>query len=455
VLSIESPHRPEGPSVESSRKSQNRGDPALYTEPFHRSEGPSAESSRKAQIRRDSALFAVSPHRSEGPSEKSSRKSQIRRNSAQPAESPHRSEGPSSASSRKSQNRKESLLYAEVPKISGRRGVSTGGRRQQSSLTSGIAPANVERNASLQSIRTETSSLSPLTESLTTVQVVDETKISSPVSNTTGELTQLGLKQALQGTDAPEPVSIKSGKLLEMRRNDDSGRSGRKFNSSQTGDSRKRNGDNNSVSDSVSSANTRHHNRRPSSYISKLPEVSSSTFSLSDSFPADIPRKGFTNRTTTADFTPREGEIRATSISASHQNVAEVGARVNEPRSRGQFRNRSRELAGTERSMETRQQRTYHRSSFRSDGSRNKLSVDAVTNGKPQTTARNLDGETLSRSSDVTQKPLKGRGGSRWSHSRVQEHEILKVTNVLVVALLKFKPFKTETNAAIMKLGGT
>lgn len=442
VLSVGSPHRPVGPSVDSSRKSQNKGDPALYTEPSHRLRNPSAESTRKSQIRRDSALSAVSPHRSEGLSEKSSRKSQIRRNSAQSTESPHRSEGLTSESSRKSQNMKESPLSAEAPKISGRRGLSTGGRRQQSSLASGIAPANGEHNASLQSIRKETSSLSPLTESLTTVQVADETKLPSLASNTTDEPAQLGLKQEIQGTDAPEPASIKSGNLLEMRRKDDSGRSGRKFISSQTGDSKKRNGDNNSVSDPVSSANTRHHNRRPSNYISKLPEVSISTFALSDNSPTNTPRKGFSWRTTTTDLTPREGGVQSTSISASRQSVAEVGTRVNEPRSRGQFQNRSRELAGTERSLETRQQRSYHRSSVVSDGSRNKLSVDAVTNGKPQTTARNMGGETLSRSSDVTQKPLKGRGENRRSHSRGQDLEILKVTNVLVVALFKFIPFK-------------
>ena len=237
-----------------------------------------------------------------------------------------------------------------------------------------------------------------------------------------------------------------------MRRRDDSDRNGRKFNSSQMGDSRNRNGVANSVSDSVSSANTRHHNKRPSNYISKLPEVSSSAFALSDSSPTDIPRIGFTRRTTIAEFTPREGEMRSTVTSASRQNVTEAGARVNEPRSRGQFRNRSRELAGTERSTETRQQRTNRRTSVRLDGSSNKLSADAMTNSKPQTSARNLGGETLSRSSDVTQNPLKGRGGSRWNHSRGQGLEISKVTKVLVVVLMKCKPFKTETNPATMKL---
>lgn len=417
-----------------------------------RSEGHSAGFSRRSQDRRDSALSVEFPHRSEGPSEKSSRNSQIRRNSAQSAESPHRSEGPSSESSRNSQNRKESALYVEAPKISGRRGVSTGGRWQQSSLTNGIALANVRHSALLQSLGTETSSLSPLTGSLTTVQVVHERGISAPISITTGVPAHLGLKQALLVTDAPEPVSIKRVNLLEMRRIDDLGRSGRKFNSSQTGDSRNRNGVGNSVSDSVSSGNTRHHNRRPSNYISKLPEVSSSAFALSDSSPTDIPRIGFTRRTTTAEFTPREAEMRSRSTSASHQNVAEVGARVNEPRSRGQFRNRSRELAGTERSMETRQQRTYSRTSVRLDGSRNKLSADAMTNSQPQTSAKNLGAETLSRSSDVTQKPLKARGGSRRNRSRGEELEIFKVTTLLVVVLLKFMPYKTETNSAIMKL---
>jgi len=419
-----------------------------------RSEGQSAGSSRRSQDRRDSALSVEFPHRSEGPSEKSSRNSQIRRNSAQSAESPHRSEGPSSESSRNSQNRKESALYAEAPKISGRRGVPTGGRWQQSSMTSGIAPANVRHSASLQSLRTETSSLSPLTESLKTVQLVHERGASAPVSNTTGVPAHLGLKQALLVTDAPEPVSIKRVNLFEMRRIDDLGRSGRKFNSSQTSDSRNRNGVSNSVSDSVSSGNTRHHNRRPSNYISKLPEVSSSAFTLSDSSSTDIPRIGFTRRTTTAEFTPREADMRSISTSASHQNVAEVGVQVNEPRSRGQFRNRSRELAGTTRSTETRQQRTYHRASVRLDGSRNKLSADAMTNGQPQASARNLGGETLSRSSDVTQKPLKGRGGSRRNHYRGEELENLKVTMLLVVLLLKFMLCKTKTNSAIMKLEG-
>ena len=242
--------------------------------------------------------------------------------------------------------------------------------------------------------------------------------------------------------------------LFEMRRIDDLGRSGRKFNSSQTGDSRNRSGVANSVSDLVSSGNTRHHNRRPSNYISKLPEVSRSAFALSDSSSTDIPRIGFTRRTTTAEVTPREADMRSTSTFASHQNVAEVGARVNEPRSRGQFRNRSRELAGTERSTETRQQRTYHRTSVRLDGSRNKLSADAMTNGQQQASARNLGGETLSRSSDVTQKPLKGRVGNRRNHSRGEELEIFKVTMLLVVVLLKFMPYKTKTNSAIMKLEG-
>lgn len=412
-----------------------------------RSEGHSAGFSRKSQDRRDSVLSV------EFPSEKSSRNSQIRRNSAQSAESPHRSEGPSSESSRNSQNRKESALYAEAPKRSGRRGVSTGGRWQQSSLTDGIALANVRHHASLQSLRTETSSLSPLTESLTTVQVVHERGISGPVSNTTGVPAHLGLKQALLVTDAPEPVSIKRVNLLEIRRIDDMGRSGRKFNSSQMGESRNRNGVPNSISDSVNSGNT-HHNRRPSNYISKIPEVSSSAFALSDISPSDIPRIGFTRRTTTAEFTPREADMRSTSTSSSHQNVADVSARVNEPRSRGQFRNRSRELAGTERSTEIRQQRTYRRTSGRLDGSRNKLSADAMTNGQPQTSAKNLGGETLSRSSDVTQKPLKDRGGSRRNHHRGEELEIFKVTTLLVVVLLKFMPHKTKTSSAIMKMEG-
>jgi len=225
-----------------------------------------------------------------------------------------------------------------------------------------------------------------------------------------------------------------------MRRIDDLGRSGRKFSSPQTDNSRNRNGVVNSVSDSVSSGNTRHHNRRPSNDISKLPEVSSSAFALSVGSPTDIPRIGFTRRTTTAEFTPREANMRSTSTSASHQNVAEVGAQVNKPRSRGQFRNRSRELAGTERSTESRQERTYRRTSVGLDGSGNKLSADAMTNSQPQTSAKNLGGETLSRSSDVTQKPLKGRDGSRRNHSRGEELEIFKVTMFLVVVLLKFMP---------------
>lgn len=393
-----------------------------------RSEGHSAGFSRRSHDRRDSTLSVEFLHKTEGPSEKPSRNSQVRRKSTQSAESPHRSEGPSSEPSRNSQNRKESALYAEAPKISGRRGVSTGGRWQQSSLTNGIALANVRHSASLQSLGTETSSLSPLTGPLTTVQVVHERGISAPVSNTTGVPAHIGLKQALLVTGAPEPVSIKRVNLLETRRIDDLGRSGRKFNSSQTGDSRNRNGVANSVSDSGSSGNTRHHNRRPSNYISKLPEVSSSAYALSDSSPTDIPRIGYTRRTTTADLISREADMRSTSTSASHQNVAEVGARVNEPRNRGQVRNRSRELAGTERSTETRQQRTYRRTSVRLDGNRNKFSADAMTNGQPQTLAKNLGGETLSRSSDVTQKPLKGRGGSRRNHSRGEELEIFKVT---------------------------
>jgi hypothetical protein len=102
--------------------------------------------------------------------------------------------------------------------------------------------------------------------------------------------------------------------------------------------------------------------------------------------------------------------------------------------------------------METRQQRTYSRTSVRLDGSRNKLSADAMTNSQPQTSAKNLGAETLSRSSDVTQKPLKARGGSRRNRSRGEELEIFKVTTLLVVVLLKFMPYKTETNSAIMKL---
>jgi len=303
-------------------------------------------------------------------------------------------------------------------------------------LTSGIALVNVRHSASLPSLGTETPSLSPLTESLTTAQVVHERGISAPVSNTAGVPAHLGLKQALLVTDAPEPLSMKRVNLLEMRRIDDLGRSGRKFSSPQTDNSSNRNGVANSVSDSVSSGNTRHHNRRPSNYISKLPEVSSSAFALSDGSPTDIPRIGFTRRTTTAEFTPREANMKSTSTSASHQNVAQV----NKPRSRGQFRSRSRELAGTERSTETRQQRTYRRTSVGLDGSGNKLPADAITNSQPQTSAKNLGGETLSRSSDVTQKPLKGRDGSRKNYSRGEELEIFKVTTLLVMVLLKFMP---------------
>jgi hypothetical protein len=251
----------------------------------------------------------------------------------------------------------------------------------------------------------------------------------------------LGVKEALPVTDAPEPVSVKTGKLFELGRNDDSDRSGRKFNSTQTGDRRKNNWDNNRVSDSVSSENTRHYNRRPSNYITKLPEVSSSTLTFSDSSSADIQRIGFTRRKTTADFTPWEGETRSTPVSVSHQNVAEVGAPANEQRSRGQFRNRFRESAGTERNAETRQHRTYHRSSVRSDESRNKSSAEIVPNGKALTTGGNKSGQTFSRSSNVTQKPPTGRSGSRRNHSRGQELEIHKVTSILVVLLFKFMAF--------------
>jgi hypothetical protein len=296
----------------------------------------------------------------------------------------------------------------------------------------------VQHSTSPHSVRTETSSSSSLTEVSSTVKVPDETEIPLETSNTTIRIaTQLEVKQELPVTDVPELVSIKTGELLEIRRKDASSRNGRKIDSSQTSGSRKRNRDSNTTLDSVSFSSTHQPRRRPSSYIDILPKVPNSTLTSSHDLPAEIQRRGFTRRTTTTDFPPKEGERRSTSMSSRRKNVAELDAPVNGPRSRGQPRNRARESAETERSVEARQQRTHHRNTITSGGSRAGLADDAVPSNKPLTTARNLGGQTSSRIRDVTQTPLNNRDGSRRSNLRGDEFRLYKVTNTLVVALFK------------------
>lgn len=371
--------------------------------------------------------------------------------------SSHRSEDTSTEFSRRSRNgRRHSTPSTETPKRSGRRGASTWGHRQQDSLPSGITPATVQHSTSVQSIRTETSSSSPLTESSSTVKTPDETETPLGTSNTTtGETTQLEAKQELPVTDVPELVSIKTGELLEIRRKDASGRSGRKIDSSQTSVNGKRNRDSNIKLDSVSSPSTQQPHRRPSSYIDVLPNVPKSTLTSSHDLPAEIPRRGFTRRTTTTDFPPKERERQSTSMSVRHKNVvAEVDVPVNGQRSRGQPRNRARESAETERSVEARHQRTHHRSSITPNGSRVGLSDDAVPSSKPLSTSRNFGGQTSSRNRDVTQTPLNSRDGSRRSHFRGDQFKLHKVTNALVMLLFKCMIFKTEINSLIVRLEG-
>lgn len=371
--------------------------------------------------------------------------------------SSHRSEETSTEFSRRSRNgRRHSAPSTEAPKRSGRRGASTGGRRQQDSLPSGITPATVQHSTSVQSVRTETSSSSPLTESSSTVKIPDETEIPLETSNTTTGVTmQLEVKQELPVTDVPEVVSIKTGELLEIRRKDALGRSGRKIDSSQTSVSGKRNRDSNTILDSVNSPSTQQPHRRPSSYIDVLPNTPKSTLTSSHDLPAEIPRRGFARRTTTTDFPPKEWERQSTSMPVRRKNiVAEVDAPVTGPRSRGQPRNRARESAETERSVEVRHQRTHHRNSVTSGGSRVGVSDDAVPRSKPPTTARNLGGQTSSRNRDVTQTPLNSRDGSRRSHFRGNQFELHKVTNALVVVLFKCMIFKTEINYLIVRLEG-
>jgi hypothetical protein len=270
-----------------------------------------------------------------------------------------------------------------------------------------------------------------------------------------GITTQLEVKQDLPVTDVPESVSIKTGELLEIRRKDASGRSGRKIDSSQTSVSGKRNRYNNTIFDSVSFPSTQQPRRRPSNYIDVLPKVRNSTLASSHDLPAEIPGRGFTRRTTTTDFPPKEWERQSTSVSVKRKNVADVDTPVNGPRSRGQPRNRAKDSAETERSVEARHQRTHHRNPITTGGSRFGLSDDAVPSSKPPTTARNLGGQTSSRNRNVTQTPLNSRDGSRRSHFRRDEFKLHKVTNALVVVLFKSMIFKTEINSLIVKVGRT
>lgn len=368
----------------------------------------------------------------------------------------HRSDDTSTEFSRRSRNgRRQSTTSTETPKRSGRRGASTGRRRQQDSLSISITPATVQHSTSVQPIRTETSS-PPLTESSSTVKIPDETEMPLEISNTTtGVTTQMEVKQELPVADVPELVSIKTGELLEIRRKDASDRSGRKIDSSQTSVSGKRNRGNNTILDSVSSTSTQQPHRQPSSYTDVLPNVPKGTLTSSHDLPSEIPRRGFTRRRTTTDFPPKEWERQSTSISVRHKNVvAEVDVPVNGPRSRGHPRNRARESAETERSVEVRHQRIHHRNSITSGVSRVGLSDDAVPRSRPPTTTGNLGGQTSSRNRDVTQTPLNSRDGSRRSHFRRDQFELHKVTNILVMVLFKCMIFKTEINYLVVRLEG-
>jgi hypothetical protein len=297
---------------------------------------------------------------------------------------------------------------------------------------------------------TETSTISSslLTESSSPAQIAHETEASN---TTTGTPTQPELKQELPVTDVPNPVSIKADELLEVRRND---ASGRKFDSSQTSGSRKRNGGSSILVESQSSANTRQPTRRPPNYIDKIPKVSddiSRISTSSDNLLVDIPRieVGFvrgttTTTTTTTDPPPDEGERRLRS--GSRKNVAEVSPTLNEPRSR------SRVSAQTQRSVEATQQRTYHRGFVRSGGSRTGTSADGVPSSNPQATARDFAGRTSSRTRDMTQPPLKDRNGNTRSRFRGEDFELHKVKQyALLGSLLKFMFFKTETNSLLIK----
>lgn len=131
-------------------------------------------------------------------------------------------------------------------------------------------------------------------------------------------------------------------------------------------------------------------------------------------------------RTTTTDFPPEEWERQSKSMSVKSKNVAEVDAPVNGPRSRGQPRNRARESAETESSVEARHQRAHHRNPITSGGSRVRLSDDSVPSSKPPTTTRNLRSQISSRNRNVTQIPLNSRDGSRRSHFRGDEFKLHK-----------------------------
>jgi hypothetical protein len=249
---------------------------------------------------------------------------------------------------------------------------------------------------------------------------------------TTGVTTQLEIKQELPAADIPELEGIKTGELLEIRRNDASGRNGRKIDLSQTNVSIKRNRDSNTILGSVSASTTQQSRRRPSGFTSTLPKVPNSTLTSSHDLPADIPRRGITRRTTTTEFPRKQGERRSTSMFVRSKNVTEVDASVNGPRSRGQPRNRARISTETERNVEARHKRTHHRDSSNSGGSRVGLSDDTVPSSKPLTTARNLGSQTLSRNRDVTPTPLNRQNGSRRSHFRGDEFKVHKVIYTLV-----------------------
>jgi hypothetical protein len=274
-----------------------------------------------------------------------------------------------------------------------------------------------------------------------TVQLPQEIEVPLEVPKTqTRPPAQPEVKQDIQVSNVSKRVSIKEDSTLDLRRTDASGRGGRKFNSSQASVSRKTNGSSNTVPNLVSSVSTQRPNRRPSNYIDKLSEGSDSisrTSTSSDKLTADIPMMGveISRRITTANSPPQEEKMRSASRSENHKNVAEV----NESRSTGQFRNKPRVSAGSERSVGQAEQRTYIRNSLKSGAP-----ADAVPSSNPRSIARDFSHQMSSRSRDVTEVPLKSRDGSRRSHFRGQDFDLHKVTSACTTALFKYGFFDTE-----------
>lgn len=325
----------------------------------------------------------------------------------------------------------------EAPRRSSRRGGSTGGRRKQDSLPSGITPATA-RHA-----HRETSSSSLLTKSSFSVQMPIETEV--PKAQI-GAPIQLEVKQDLQVvTDVSKQASIREENLLDFRRKDSSGRSGRKFNTSQASGNRKTNDSNNTVPKLISSASTQQPSGQPSHYVYNLSNVSNTiprTSTSSDKLPTDIPMTGVgpTRVIITADSPPQGENRRSASRSEGHKNLAEV----NESRSTGQFQNKSRLSTGSERSFGLTQQRTHLRNSVKSG-----VSADAMPTNNPRATSWDFSHQISSRSRDASEDLLKSRGGSRRSHLRGQDFDLHKVTNVFVTALFKCGFFNTETNFSV------